>query len=166
MAKKNITISDNEGVILHPLTVASQVVMDGGGTLDVYLDELDTNINTTIGNKVEEVINENTFATKAYVDAQVATPVAEVGVVGKSRLATLEDITEVEADASATNSFAIAVTPYTLTRYVNSKGFMTSSEVDTAVNTAVEQGRPKVSYQPNQPATADSKEGDIWIKSS
>ncbi len=158
---QGITMSNNEGVILYPLTVTSQVKVDATKTLDVYLeereDEIDSTIATTIGNKVEEVINEGTFATKAYVDAQVAVPIASETEYGKVELATPEDVTAVEADGSAVNNAAKAVTPYTLKEYIASKGFATNSDISDALASA----KPAIFFQAAQPA--GGKDGDIWI---
>lgn len=153
MSKKNITISDNEGVILHPLTVASQVVMESGGTLDTYLDELDTNINTTIGNKVEEAIETGNFATKDDISDLIPNEATETGA-GISRAATQTEVNDGHVDENTPNDMAF-VRPETLA------GKLSSYSTTTQMNEAIQQGKPQVYVSPAEPTTGNT--GDIWI---
>ena len=94
---QGITMSNNEGVILYPLTVASQVKVDATKTLDVYLeereDEIDSTIATTVGNKVEEVLKQNNFATKDDIQSIIPSNATETGA-GIVRAATQAEVND------------------------------------------------------------------------
>ena len=117
--------------------------------------EIDIAITRKIGDQFEN------YATKSYVQDQisnqVAVPIASETEYGKVKLATPEDVTAVEADGSAVNNAAKAVTPYTLKEYIASKNFATSSDISSAVTSA----KPAIFFQAAQPA--GGKDGDIWI---
>lgn len=156
---QGITMSNNEGVTLYPLTVASQVKVDATKTLDKYLeereDEIDKTIATTVGNKVEEVLNTNNFATKDDIQSIIPSNATETGA-GIVRAATQAEVNDGHVSDNDPSEMAF-VRPETLENYIDSKGFATTSDISDALASA----KPTIFFQAARPA--GGKDGDIWI---